>query len=184
MIRAVATLRENGVEVRCSLACLGDIESMRALGTELKISDLLMFLGLIGNNDVSNIMAAADVIVVPSRTGYPEGFPLIMFEAIASRTPIVCSDHPMFRSVLMEGRNASVFSAGDHRALAAAMLRTLTNPTLYEALSANALSTWQALKGPTDWRTMIFKWVVEGRCSPWLREHMLTSTEKLVERDL
>ena len=55
---------------------------------------------------------------------------------------------------------------------------------LYEALSANALSTWQALKGPADWRTMIFKWVVEGRCSPWLREHMRTSTEKLVERDL
>ena len=185
LIRAVAALREIGVEVRCSLAGLGDIESMHALGTQLKISDLLLFLGLIGNNDVFNRMAAADVIVVPSRTAYPEGFPLTMFEAMASRTPIVCSDHPMFRPVLMDGRNASVFSAGDHRALAAAILRTLTNPALYEALSANALSTWEALKGPADWRSMIFKWVVEGCCSPWLCEHMLTSVEKrLVERDL
>ena len=178
LIRAVAILRENGVEVRCSLAGLGDIELMRALGAKLKISDLLMFLGLIGNNDVFNRMAAADLIVVPSRTGYPEGFPLTMFEAIASRTPIVCSNHPMFRPVLIDGRNASVFPAGDHRALAAAMLKTLTNAALYEALSDNALSTWQALKGPADWRTMIFKWVVEGRYSPWLREHMLTSIKK------
>jgi glycosyltransferase involved in cell wall biosynthesis len=178
LIRAIAVLRETGVEVHCSFAGLGDIDSMRALGTELKISDLLSFLGLIGNNDVFKRMGSADVVVVPSRTVYPEGFPLTMFEAIASRTPIVCSDHPMLRSVMVDGRNASVFHAGDHRALAAAIRRTLTNPALYETLSINALSTWRALEGPADWRTMIFKWVVEGRCSPWLRDHMLTAVEK------
>ena len=123
-------------------------------------------------------MAAADLVIVPSRTAYPEGFPLTMFEAIASRTPIVCSDHPMLRPVMLDGRNASVFPAGDYRALAAAILRTLTNPALYEALSNNALSTWQALKGPADWRTMIVKWVVEGRSSPWLHDHMLTAVEQ------
>ena len=178
LIHAVAILHKKGVEVHCSFAGLGDIDPMRTLGTKLKISNLLTFLGLIGNNDVFNMMAAADLIVIPSRTAYPEGFPLTMFEAIASRTPIVCSDHPMLRPVMSDGRNASVFPAGDHRAFAAAILRTLTNPTLYEALSANALSTWQALKGPADWRTMIFKWVVEGRSSPWLRDHTLAAIEQ------
>lgn len=178
LIRAVAMLRKQGIEVHCSLAGLGDIESMRALGTKLNIAELLTFFGLIGNNEVFNMMAAADLVIVPSRTAYPEGFPLTMFEAIASRTPIVCSDHPMLRPVMLDGRNASVFPAGDYRALAAAILRTLTNPALYEALSNNALSTWQALKGPADWRTMIVKWVVEGRSSPWLHDHMLTAVEQ------
>ena len=74
---------------------------MRSLGAKLKISSLLNFLGLVGNNDVFSMMTAADLIVVPSRTAYPEGFPLTMFEAIASRTPIVCSDHPMLRPVMI-----------------------------------------------------------------------------------
>jgi glycosyltransferase involved in cell wall biosynthesis len=178
LIRAIAILRENGIEVHCSLAGLGDIETMRSLSTKLKLSNFITYLGLIGNNDVFNKMATADVIVIPSRTAYPEGFPLTMFEAIASRTPIVCSDHPMLRPVMLDGRNAIVFPAGDHRALATAILRTLRNPTLYEALSINALSTWQALKGPADWRTMIFKWVVEGGGSRWLREHMLDAVEQ------
>ena len=178
LIRAVALLRKRGIEVHCSLAGLGDIDTMQALGGKLGVVDLLSFLGLIGNAEVFGMMAAADLVVVPSRTEYPEGFPLTMFEAIASRTPIVCSDHPMFRPLIFDGRNASVFPAGDHWALAAAMQRTLTDPALYAALSTNAPSTWAALKGPADWRTMIVKWVVEGRSSPWIRDHMLTAVEQ------
>jgi glycosyltransferase involved in cell wall biosynthesis len=101
-----------------------------------------------------------------------------MFEAIASRTPIVCSNHPMFRPVMIEGRNASVFPAGDHRALAGAMRRTLTDPILYSTLSTNATLTWAALKGPADWRTLIFKWAVEGGSSPWIRDHMLMAVKQ------
>ena len=173
LIRALALLREQGLELHCSLAGLGEIDAMQALAVTLGVSDLLSFVGLIGNTEVFRMMAAADLVVVPSRTEYAEGFPLTMFEAIASRTPIVCSDHPMFRPVMVDGRNASVFPAGDYRAFAGAIQRTLANPTLYAALSANAQATWVALKGPADWRTMIFKWVVEGRSSPWICQHML-----------
>jgi glycosyltransferase involved in cell wall biosynthesis len=177
LIRALALLREQGIELHCSLAGLGEIDAMQALAASLGVSDLVSFVGLIGNNEVFRMMAAADLVVVPSRSEYAEGFPLTMFEAIASRTPIVCSNHPMFRPVLIDGRNASVFPAGDYRAFAAAIQRTLANPMLYAALSANAPLTWAALQGPADWRTMIFKWVVEGRSSPWIRERKLCHEE-------
>jgi glycosyltransferase involved in cell wall biosynthesis len=175
LIRAIALLREQELEVHCSLAGLGDIDAMQALGASLDVLDLLSFVRLIGNVEAFNMMAAADLVVVPSRKVYTEGFPLTMFEAIASRTPIVCSDHPMFREVMIDGRNASVFPSGDHRAFAAAMRRTLTDPALYAALSANAPLTWESLKGPADWRTLMFKWVVEGSSSPWIHDHMLTA---------
>jgi glycosyltransferase involved in cell wall biosynthesis len=174
LICAIALLRKQGIEVHCSLAGLGDIEAMQALGLKLGVSDLLSFLRIIGNAEAFNMMAAADLVVVPSRKEYTEGFPLTMFEAIASRTPIVCSNHPMFREVMVDGRNASVFPAGDYCAFAAAIRRTLTDPVLYSALSTNADLTWAALKGSADWRTMIFKWVVEGCSSPWIRDRMLT----------
>jgi glycosyltransferase involved in cell wall biosynthesis len=178
LIYAVARLRGQGIEVHCSLAGLGDLNEMKALGARLGVADLLSFIGLVGNTEVFNMMVAADLVVVPSRAEYPEGFPLTMFEAIASRTPIVCSDHPMFRPVIADRRNASVFSAGNYRALAAAIQRTLTDFTLYAELSNNAMLTWDALKGTADWRTMIVKWVVEGPSSPWIHGRLLTAVDQ------
>jgi glycosyltransferase involved in cell wall biosynthesis len=178
LIRAIALLREQNIEIHCSLAGLGEIDEMEALGAALGVSDLLSFVRLIGNTEAFSLMVAADIVVVPSRTVYPEGFPLTMFEAIASRTPIVCSNHPMFRDVLADGYNASVFPAGNYQALAAAMRSTLTDPILYARLSKNSTKTWEVLQGPANWRTLIFKWVVEGRSSPWIRNHMLAAVKK------
>ena len=48
-----------------------------------------------------------------------------MFEAIASRSPIVCTDHPMFRSVLHDGKNCAMFSSGDVDGFAGAMRRVI-----------------------------------------------------------
>jgi hypothetical protein len=33
--------------------------------------------------------------------------------------------------------------------------------------------TWGELKGPADWRTMLTKWILEGRKSEWIDQHML-----------
>jgi glycosyltransferase involved in cell wall biosynthesis len=178
LVRAIALLREGGMEVRCTLAGDGNIPAMRTIAGNLKILDLLSFVGLIGNTQVFNMMVNADLVVIPSRIVYPEGFPLTMFEAIASRTPIVCSNHPMFREVMVDGQSASVFVASDHHSLAEAIRRTLTDPLLYANLSANASRTWDALKGPADWRTMLLKWVVEGPSSPWIRKLMLSSVRR------
>lgn len=182
LIRAIALLRKEGIEMRCSLAGLGDIEAMQALGAALSISDLLSFRHLVANTEVFNMMSAADLVVVPSRPEYPEGFPLTIFEGIASRTPIVCSDHPMFRQVMVDSRNASVFRAGNYKSFASAIRRTLIDPVLYAALSKNAALTWEALKGPADWRTLLLKWIVEGSSSPWISEHMLTAIKPLSVR--
>ncbi len=177
LIRAVALLRRQGIELHCALAGQGDIEAMKSLAAELNVSDLITFVYLVGNSEVFEMMRNADVVVVPSRSQYPEGFPLVMFEAIASRTPIVCSDHPMFRDIMVDGRNAAVFAAGDAVAFAAALRKTLTDAKLYSTLSINAERTWEALKGPADWRTMILKWVTEGKQSPWLQNYMSKSVK-------
>jgi glycosyltransferase involved in cell wall biosynthesis len=173
LVRAVALLRTRGLEVHCSLAGHGDINVMTSLASQLRVSDLFSFLGLVGNNEILKLMRASDVVAVPSRTIYPEGFPLVIFEAIASRTPIVCSDHPMFRPVLFDGRNASVFPAGNHLLFADAIKRILCDAGLYARLSLAAFSTWEALKGPADWRTMLTKWVNEGASSEWIQKHKL-----------
>jgi glycosyltransferase involved in cell wall biosynthesis len=173
LIRAAAQLKGDGLELKCSFAGSGEIEDMQALGRELGISEMLEFRGLVPNREVFDLFRKADAVVVPSHREYTEGFPLTMFEAIGSRTPIVCSDHPMFVPVLKDEVHAAIFRGGDAGAFADAIRRVLTDPDLYARLSANAEKTWAALKGPADWRTMLTKWILEGQKSEWIEQHLL-----------
>jgi len=173
LIQAMAILRRAGLDVRLGLAGLGDLDQMKALARELGVADALELLGLIGNEEVYRRMRDADVVAVPSRKMYTEGFPLTMFEAIASRTPIVCSDHPMFRLNMIDGQSAIVFPSGDPAALARALERVLRDPALYLRLSEHATATWQSLKGPADWRTMLVKWGTEDDATDWMRARVL-----------
>ena len=150
-----------------------DIEEMLNLGRQLGVADQLSFVGLIPNGEVFALFRWADVVVVPSHREYTEGFPLTMFEAIASRTPIVCSDHPMFVPVMKDGVTAALFPAGEPVAFGDAIVRVLTDGELYARLSANAELSWEALKGPADWRTMLSEWIVNGPQSEWLGRHRL-----------
>jgi glycosyltransferase involved in cell wall biosynthesis len=178
LIRAVAELKRTGIIVHCSLAGGGEIAQMEALGEKLGISDQLSFLGLLPNAEVFELFQTSDVVAVPSQPDCTEGFPLTMFEAIASRTPIVCSAHPMFVPAMREESTAAVFPPGNGKAFAGAMERVLTDPGLYERLSRNADISWNALEGPADWRTMMREYILNGAASPWLARHTLDQIEQ------
>lgn len=120
---------------------------MQALGDSLGVRGELDFRGIIGNDDVLAMFREADIVAVPSRTAYPEGFPLTMFEALASRSPIVGTDHPMFRPVLTNGSNCCAFPSGDVEGFAGALRRVLGSTPLDRQLSESALETWTALNG-------------------------------------
>lgn len=173
LIKAIALLKDHGLQIRVSLAGSGDVDGMSKLASNLGIPDRVTFRGLIGNDDVFSMFRDADLVGVPSRSDYPEGFPLTMFEAIASRSPIVCSNHPMFRSVMLDGSNCVSFESGNDVDCADAIRRALTDGKLYEHLSCNAQETWRKLTGPADWRTLLLKWVTEGENSPWIQDHKL-----------
>ena len=67
----------------------------------LGLGQRVRFAGLVPNEDVPAAMRRADAVVIPSRHDYPEGLPLTIYEALAARTPIIASDHPMFRGALV-----------------------------------------------------------------------------------
>jgi glycosyltransferase involved in cell wall biosynthesis len=174
LIRALPVVLRNGIDVRCVLAGGGAIEPMRALARSHGVEDKVGFAGMIPNPEVLNRMSRADIVVVPSRPEFPEGFPLSMFEAIASRTPIVCSDHPVFRNVLRDKQNAVVFRAGDPASLAGALQRAIRDPELCHRLSCNAESAWDSLSGAANWRTLIRTWLLEGPEAPWIQQRVLS----------
>jgi glycosyltransferase involved in cell wall biosynthesis len=132
----------------------------------------VQFAGVVPNDEIPPAMREADAVVVPSRHEYPEGLPLVIFEALASRTPIIASDHPMFP--LEDQKSALTFPAGDHRALLAAIQRLASDPDLYAKLSANSLAAWEALQIPVTWGEFIERWLSDD--VEWLKQSTLTGS--------
>jgi phosphatidylinositol alpha-mannosyltransferase len=82
---------------------------------------------------------AASVLCAPSRHG--ESFGMVLLEAMAAGTPIVASDVPGYRSLNSQADAAHLVPPGDPGALAAGLLRVLTDHRLAADLRAKGAET-------------------------------------------
>lgn len=76
--------------------------------------------GYLDDHDLRCVVAGAAALVLPS---HEEGFGLPVLEAMATGTPVVCSDIPALREVA--GGLATLVPAGEHAALGAALCAVL-----------------------------------------------------------
>lgn len=134
-----------GIDIELHIAGAGDLESFQRISEDMEISSRVRFLGLIPQNRIGELMQSSDIVVVPSRYEYPEGLPNVIYEALASRTPLVCSDHPAFAPRLAHRKAAMHFAAGDSGSLADAVHEVLLDSDLYHTLSRNSAASLEAL---------------------------------------
>ncbi|NJN00568.1 MAG: glycosyltransferase [Aquincola sp.] len=162
LLRAARELQARGFDFELAIAGGGEAaDVLRSLGDELGVADRVQWLGMLPHDAVLRRMTDSDIVVVPSRHDYPEGFPMTLYEALAARTPIVCSDHPMFLRAMVDGRSAMVFSAADPRALADKVLRLQAEPALYAALSEASVAVWESLQVPVEWLAFVRAWFID-----------------------
>src|SRR4028119_1664365 len=135
VLEALAKLRAKNFPVSLKIAGRDENEYFLNKARQLQIEDCVDFLGLVPNNTVLPLMKEADVVLVPSRHEYPEGFPLAITHSLCARTPIIASDHPMFLDNLKDGLSAMIFPAGNAGALSECIEKLLSNPELYWSLS-------------------------------------------------
>ena len=94
---------------------------VRALGLDGRVR----FAGR--RDDVPELLAAADVFVLPSLF---EGLPLVVLEAMAAGLPVVGTRVCGTSEAVADGVTGRLVAAGDVAALAAAMIEVLTQPDL------------------------------------------------------
>lgn len=94
-------------------------------------------------NDVPDLMAAADILVAPSR--WYEAFSLVLAEAAACGTPAVASRIGGIPEVVLDGETGLLVHPGDRPALLAATTRLLADDALRQRLGAAARVRAQAL---------------------------------------
>ena len=121
-------------QVEVQIAGGGDVTGYQARANALGLKNLVHFSGWVGQPEVARLMAAADVLVLPS---YDEGLPLVILEALANGVAVVCSPVGEIDSVLTDGVDAVFVAPGDQRGLAAGLQRVLRNPDLRETLEKN-----------------------------------------------
>ncbi len=176
ILEAVAKLRERHISVDLKMAGKGEEEFFSERVEELKIKDSVEFLGMIATSTLENKMRDSDVVLVTSRHEYPEGFPLTIQHALRTRTPIVASDHPMFRTHLKHGVNSMIFEAGNSVALAECLEKLISDSALYHNISVASHSTWYELRLSVKWAELIDRWLDDTpESKQWLFEQRLAS---------
>jgi glycosyltransferase involved in cell wall biosynthesis len=108
------------------LVVVGDGPLRRHLGAQtrrLGLDRWVTFAGWI--DEASAVVAACDVIVVPSRW---EGFGLIALEAMAAARPVVASEVGALPEIVVDRQTGLLVPAGDAPALAGALNALLDDP--------------------------------------------------------
>jgi len=134
LLKAYRVLRKRGFDCRLLLAGTGPQEreirryvaTRRLTGVEL--------LGRISDDDKARYFATADVFVSPA-TGR-ESFGIVLLEAMAAGTPIVCSDIHGYKGVVRRDEQALLVPPRDVGALTEALARVLGDPELRARMGA------------------------------------------------
>lgn len=176
ILRAIATLKSKGFFIKLKVIGKGDVETYIDLAQHLQIENCVEFAGFLVNKEIIPAMREADIVLVPSRHEYPEGFPMTIYEALCSRTPIIASDHPMFRNKLIDQTNALIFEAGNSIDLAHCIEKLVSFPELYQTLSLSSYAAWNSLQIPIKWAEFIDFWLSKTpKDRQWLTDHCLAS---------
>jgi phosphatidyl-myo-inositol dimannoside synthase len=155
VLRALPRIREACPSVHYVVAGSGPYRAdLERLAQELGISEAVQFAGFVPYEALPQLLAAADVIVLPARefrSGMPaEGFGITLLEAAACARPVVAGNVGGTAEAVLDGVTGLLVDPCDPAAVAGAVLRLLDDPELAgrmgEAGRRRALAefTWQA----------------------------------------
>ena len=125
LIQAFAEASNEIPEARLAMVGSGPLESsLREVAERLNINDRIIWLG---ERDVSQILPGFDCFAMSSRN---EGLPYVAIEAMSAGLPIVATETSGVEILVEEGANGFVVPQGNTKAMAAALIRLVTNPAL------------------------------------------------------
>lgn len=139
LLQGVARLAEAGAlpaGVQFSIAGDGPLHAeLEAQCRDLGLSDRVQFLGF--RNDINQLIAAADLVVLPSLW---EGLSIAVMEAMAQGALVAASDIPSNRELISHGRNGLLFEPADVVALAVCLEKAIGDLKALRPLGEQAKS--------------------------------------------
>ena len=99
---------------------------------EEHIKENVLFVGHVSPQDLPRYYASCDIYCSPA-TG-AESFGIVLLEAMATETPIICSDIPGYRTIMDDGREGLLFKACDPDSLAERIVSLLSDRKLMKSM--------------------------------------------------
>ena len=134
LLKAFRLIRKGGVECRLLVVGSGPQEREARRYVMTRGLQNVEFLGRVSDAEKAQLFKSADVFVSPA-TGR-ESFGIVLLEAMAAGTPIVCSDIHGYKGVVQRGRQALLVEPRDAKGLAAAISELLADPALRAQMGA------------------------------------------------
>lgn len=153
------------------------------LARRLNLASCVTFVGAVAHDALPAHYRRATLLVMPSRA---EGFGLVAVEAIGCGCPVVASDLPALRGILMDGQAGALFRAGDPGELAKAVCGLLGDARRRTFLAEEGR---RFILAHYDWQSVAQRYAnlpeesvvthMENRGKPGLFATMLRAFDKL-----
>lgn len=183
-IEAGRILRDQGLSFEMTLIGAGSFtQTAMKLISDHDLSAHVKLAGRLSHEEVVNHLKAATISMAPSWHNYPEGLPMTIYEALATRTPLVLSDHPMFRLYFANTPAAKMAPERDAQALAVAIKSLLSDRDAYARASTASEALWNRVKCDLTWGELINAWLnTDGKDLSAIRSYALDNvSEQLPE---
>jgi phosphatidylinositol alpha-mannosyltransferase len=132
------------------------------------------FLGRVSDEERDALFKTADVYVSPA-TGR-ESFGIVLLEAMAAGTAIVCSDIHGYKGVVRRDRDALLVPPREPKALASAIGRLISNDDLRAEMAASGVEraaefSWERVTGKVEdyYGFVIRRLAAQGTLPPGFR---------------
>lgn len=132
LVKALDLLQHIQPDLRAVIAGDGPLrDQLEGLARSYRLTERVRFLG--HRNDVSRLMAAADVVVLPSSY---EGLPNLILEAMRHSKPVVATAAPGTTEVVVDGETGILVPIGSPQPMAHALRDVIRDPALANRLGA------------------------------------------------
>ena len=142
LLRAFTEAQVRSRAITLTMAGGGPVETYREMAAELGIDRLVTFTGWVSQDEARDYMANSDALILPA---YDEGLPLVILEALASYTPVICTPVGSIPEVLEDGVTAMFVQPGAKAGIAEAIVRLHDEPALRAKLSAAGAALYDRL---------------------------------------
>jgi phosphatidylinositol alpha-1,6-mannosyltransferase len=118
-------------------------DTLRDLAAQLQLSEQVVFVGQVAEDDLAEHYRLGDVFIMPNRelpNGDTEGFGLVFLEANSCGLPVIAGRDGGSTDAVQDGGNGLVVDGHSVDEIAGAMLRLLQDPDLRTKLRAQGLT--------------------------------------------
>jgi glycosyltransferase involved in cell wall biosynthesis len=127
LLDAIASLKGRCPAFLVTVYGSGDVAEFHREVATRNLNDVVTYGGWIGPSEKPDVLASADVFVLPSHS---EGFSVAILEAMAYGLPIVSTSIPGVVEAVQDGAEALLVLPGDSAALAKALGKVIGNEDL------------------------------------------------------